>query len=181
MKKLTDNQWGVIAMVVIMLGLVFIAWLGFGCAGNTKAKWVETEIPIQVDTLLMPVEILVEVPKPFADPCYFGNEKNPAVYFDTDKAEILPEYRWLLGGIREYMAECENLTLTIVGHADERGSEDYNYKLALERALAVKKWLTDRGIYSGRIAVKSLGESSPVSKESVCDKWQLNRRVELVW
>lgn len=175
---MTTEKWSITALITVIVGIIFIAWLGFGCKSVARH---ESVIPVLTDSIYVPYEVEVEIPRYFADPCYFGNEKNPAVYFDTDKAEILPEYRWLLGGIREYMAECENLTLTIVGYADERGSEDYNYKLALERALAVKKWLTDRGIYSARIAVKSLGESSPVSKESGCDKWQLNRRVELVW
>ena len=175
---MTTEKWSITALITVIVGIIFIAWLGFGCKSVARH---ESVIPVLTDSIYVPYEVEVEIPRYFADPCYFGNDKNPAIYFETDRADILPEYNQLLGGIREYMEDCKNLEIHVIGYADERGGEDYNYKLALKRAQMVKKWLTDRGIFTLRIAIKSMGENKPVNKDSGCDVWQLNRKVELVW
>jgi peptidoglycan-associated lipoprotein len=68
--------------------------------------------------------------------------------------------------------------LEIVGHCDERGSDEYNMALGMRRATAAKKWLTDRGIADGRVTVRSMGEEQPMNPASNEDAWAQNRRDE---
>jgi peptidoglycan-associated lipoprotein len=70
------------------------------------------------------------------------------------------------------------LSIEIVGHCDERGSDEYNMALGMRRANAAKQWLVDRGIAEGRIVVKSMGEEQPTAMGSSEDAWAQNRRDE---
>jgi len=72
------------------------------------------------------------------------------------------------------------LNIEIVGHCDERGSDEYNMALGMRRATAAKKWLTDRGIADGRITVKSMGEEQPAAMGATEDAWAQNRRDEFM-
>jgi peptidoglycan-associated lipoprotein len=101
------------------------------------------------------------------------------VNFDFDKSNIRPgvdtERLEAKLGIMQANA---GLQMLIVGHADERGSDEYNMALGMRRALSAKKWLTDRGIDPNRIAVRSMGEEQPVDARSNEEAWALNRRSE---
>jgi len=72
------------------------------------------------------------------------------------------------------------MNLTIKGHTDNVGSEEQNLKLSQSRAEAVKTYLTDRGINSGRIKVLYYGEEQPVASNETEEGREKNRRVELV-
>lgn len=101
------------------------------------------------------------------------------VNFDFDRSNIRPgadtERLQAKLGI---MQANSGLQLLIVGHADERGSDEYNMALGMRRALSAKKWLTDRGVDPSRIAVRSMGEEQPVDARSNEEAWALNRRTE---
>ena len=101
------------------------------------------------------------------------------VNFDFDRSNIRP------GGDTEtlemklgIMQANPGLQMLIVGHADERGSDEYNMALGMRRALSAKKWLTDRGVAPNRIAVRSMGEEDPVDSRSNEEAWAQNRRDE---
>jgi peptidoglycan-associated lipoprotein len=70
------------------------------------------------------------------------------------------------------------LSIEIVGHCDERGSDEYNMALGMRRANAAKQWLVDRGIAENRIVVKSMGEEQPAAMGANEDAWAQNRRDE---
>lgn len=70
--------------------------------------------------------------------------------------------------------------LRIEGHADERGSDEYNLALAMRRAAAVQRYLANGGIESSRLEAVSLGEERPVCVEPAEGCWQRNRRAEFV-
>jgi peptidoglycan-associated lipoprotein len=70
------------------------------------------------------------------------------------------------------------IRLRISGHADSRGSDEYNLALGQRRASAAKRYLTDRGIDAGRIDVTSRGEESPTCTEESEGCWSQNRRGE---
>ena len=70
------------------------------------------------------------------------------------------------------------LTLRISGHADERGSDEYNLALGNRRAAAAKRYLVSRGIADGRITVVSYGEERPLNPASTEAAWAQNRRAE---
>jgi peptidoglycan-associated lipoprotein len=101
------------------------------------------------------------------------------VNFDFDKSNIRPgQDTEMLETKLGIMQANPALQVLIVGHCDERGSDEYNMALGMRRALSAKKWLTDRGIDEGRITVRSMGEEQPVDARSNEDAWAKNRRDE---
>ncbi|MDY7230543.1 OmpA family protein [Hyalangium rubrum] len=79
------------------------------------------------------------------------------------------------------LAECLKASgekVTLEGHADERGTEEYNLQLSNRRAASVKRYLTDLGIASNRLQAVGFGETRPLSTASDEEAWGQNRRVE---
>ncbi|MBF5042670.1 OmpA family protein [Aggregicoccus sp. 17bor-14] len=70
--------------------------------------------------------------------------------------------------------------VTLAGHADERGTEEYNLQLSNRRAAAVKRYLVDLGVPAGRLETVGYGENRPVAQGQDEDSWAQNRRVEFV-
>jgi len=103
------------------------------------------------------------------------------IYFETDKAVIKPVSFPILDAIAATMkGNPQILLIEIQGHADERGSDDHNMKLTDDRAHAVLKYITDKGIDAGRLRAKGYGETRPVDKNHNEEAWSKNRRVEFV-
>jgi peptidoglycan-associated lipoprotein len=76
------------------------------------------------------------------------------------------------------MQRNPNLRIRITGHADERGSDEYNLALGNRRALGAKRYLTDRGIAESRIQTSTMGEERPLAMGNNEDAWAQNRRGE---
>jgi outer membrane protein OmpA-like peptidoglycan-associated protein len=103
------------------------------------------------------------------------------IYFETDKAIIKPVSFPILDAIAATLkGNPQILLIEIQGHADERGSDDHNMKLTDDRAHSVQKYITDKGIESGRLKAKGYGETRPVDKNHNEEAWSKNRRVEFV-
>lgn len=103
------------------------------------------------------------------------------VHFDYDRSNIRPgEDTRVLESKLRIMQANPDLRIEIVGHCDERGSDEYNLALGQRRAVSAKQFLTDRGINPDRIAVRSMGEEQPVDPGHTEDAWALNRRDEFV-
>ncbi|MFQ5551530.1 MAG: OmpA family protein [Gemmatimonadales bacterium] len=100
------------------------------------------------------------------------------VHFDFDRSEIKPEFNEVLDRKIAIMAANPTLRILIVGHADERGSDEYNIALGNRRALSARQYMVDRGIAEDRIDVDTRGEAEPLVNESNEDAWALNRRDE---
>ena len=99
------------------------------------------------------------------------------INFDFDKSAIRPgKDTDVLQAKLSLLQANSAVTMEIVGHCDERGSDEYNMALGMRRATAAKKWLTDRGIAEGRITVKSMGEEMPVDPGHTEAAWEKNRR-----
>ncbi|MGD2083477.1 MAG: peptidoglycan-associated lipoprotein Pal [Chromatiales bacterium] len=103
------------------------------------------------------------------------------VYFDFDESTIRPEYRDLVLAHAEYLAANPSVRVTLEGHADERGSREYNIALGERRARAVKEMMMARGASSTQINTVSYGEERPAVLGSDEAAWSRNRRVELVY
>jgi peptidoglycan-associated lipoprotein len=71
--------------------------------------------------------------------------------------------------------------VTLEGHADERGTREYNLALGEQRALAVKQFLMDHGVAETQLQTLSYGEERPANAGSNESAWELNRRVELAY
>jgi peptidoglycan-associated lipoprotein len=98
------------------------------------------------------------------------------IYFDYDKSNIRPDQESTLLSEAAYLKMNAALRFTVEGHADERGSQEYNIALGDERAAAVKKYLVDQGVAESRISTVSYGEERPVCREEGESCWQRNRR-----
>ena len=103
------------------------------------------------------------------------------VYFDYDTADILPEFNALLAAHGQNLARNPNTQLRLEGHADERGSREYNIGLGERRAQAVRRVLMLQGAAGTQLTTVSYGEERPAQTGSDDEAWRLNRRVELVY
>lgn len=103
--------------------------------------------------------------------------------FDYDKATIRADATTALkddvGVIRDILAAYPNQKLLIEGHADERGSEEYNLALGDRRAQEVKDFLTSMGIPTGQLTLISYGKDRPVCSDETEACWQRNRRAHV--
>jgi len=100
------------------------------------------------------------------------------VHFDFDRFDIRPQDEAVLERKVALLQRYPQVRLRIAGHADERGSDEYNLVLGNKRALAAKAWLERRGIDGSRIDVVSYGEERPMDTAATEDAWARNRRDE---
>jgi len=126
---------------------------------NTAVKTVQVE---SVEVEIVPV--VIDVPTVF--------------YFDFDKALLTAESRADLLEHAVVLAS-NSRSVRLEGHADERGTREYNMALGERRATAVKEFLVMQGVAGDRIEVISFGEERAAAYGSDDEAWRLNRRVEL--
>lgn len=98
------------------------------------------------------------------------------ILFDYDKYDVQESYKQTLHSISAWMSKNTAARLSIEGHCDERGTNEYNLALGDRRAKAVKDNLISLGIASARIDIISYGEEKPACKEQSEDCWAKNRR-----
>jgi peptidoglycan-associated lipoprotein len=103
------------------------------------------------------------------------------IYFDFDNAEIRPEFRDTVAAHAANLARSPNMKVRLEGHADERGSREYNIGLGERRAQSVRRALMLQGVGDGQIVTVSYGEERPAQSGSDEAAWAKNRRVELVY
>lgn len=103
------------------------------------------------------------------------------VYFDFDKAEIRAEAQAILACHGKYLTDRPSAAMTLEGHADERGSREYNLGLGERRGNAVSSALQAHGGAASQVNVVSYGEERPTCSDSSEDCWGKNRRVEIVY
>jgi peptidoglycan-associated lipoprotein len=105
-------------------------------------------------------------------------------YFDYDKASLRPDAMKALQAdsteLRDILKDYPDYKLTIEGHADERGSAEYNVALGDRRAGAAKEYLVQVGIPSTQLDVISYGKEKPVCQDHDEACWQRNRRIHIV-
>lgn len=104
-----------------------------------------------------------------------------AIYFDYDQVDVKPEYRPLIEAHAKYLREHGEAKTVIQGHADERGSREYNVALGQRRAESVKGMLTLLGASERQVEAVSLGEEKPVCAQSSEACWWQNRRGQLLY
>lgn len=102
------------------------------------------------------------------------------VFFDYDESALQPAAEQLLRQKAEILRESPEVRLRIEGHADERGSTEYNLALGNRRAEAVREFLTDFGLPADRFETTSFGEGRPIATGSDEEAFAQNRRAEFV-
>lgn len=100
------------------------------------------------------------------------------IHFDFDKYDIRPDARPILENIAAYLGENPGVNISIEGHTDERGTEEYNMALGERRALSARAYLVNLGIDGSRLHTISFGEEVPLDPRSNEVAWALNRRCE---
>lgn len=103
------------------------------------------------------------------------------IYFDFDNADIRSEYREVVTAHAQYLATNPSMKVRLEGHADERGSREYNIGLGERRGQAVRRALMLQGSGDGQLVTVSYGEERPAVTGSDEAAWAKNRRVELVY
>jgi peptidoglycan-associated lipoprotein len=101
-------------------------------------------------------------------------------YFDLDEQSIRGDAKAVLQKDADWLKRWSSTKVMIEGHADERGSAEYNLALGERRATAVRDYLVNLGIGADRIQVVSKGKEAPVCSEAAESCWQQNRRGHFV-
>ena len=101
-----------------------------------------------------------------------------ALHFDFNKSDVKEDFFELLKNLKEFVEE-NNYEVTIVGHTDSVGSNQYNFKLSKKRAEAVKAKLLEFGLAEDRIlGIEAMGEEEPIASNDTKEGRAENRRVE---
>lgn len=107
-------------------------------------------------------------------------ETKARVQFDFNAADLRPDGRAALDTMAKCLKKNTGWRLTVEGHADERGTPEFNLSLSESRAKSIKKYLTALGVDDNRIKVVSYGEEKPLTSDSSESGWAQNRRGELI-
>jgi len=102
------------------------------------------------------------------------------VFFALDSHQLQPEARATLEKQAQWLRQNPAVTVTVEGHADERGTREYNLALGERRASAVRDYLVALGINGNRVKTVSLGKERPVDPRSTEEAWAKNRRGVMV-
>lgn len=102
------------------------------------------------------------------------------VYFSTDSTDLTPEAQQTLSGQARWLQQYPKYTLMIEGHADERGTREYNIALGARRAQSVRDFLARNGIAAARVRTISYGKERPVAVCNDISCWSQNRRAQTV-
>jgi peptidoglycan-associated lipoprotein len=105
---------------------------------------------------------------------------SPDVYFQYDESTLSSEARDNLARNAELLRTRPEFSLMIEGHADERGTNEYNLALGERRANAVRDYLTSLGVAGDRVRTLSYGEERPACNDSSESCWSQNRRAHMV-
>ena len=105
---------------------------------------------------------------------------SPDIYFDYDESNLSDDTRDKLSRNADLLKSNAQFSVTIEGHADSRGTSEYNLALGERRANAVRDYLTSLGIAGNRMRTISYGKERPVCTEEVESCWSQNRRAHMV-
>lgn len=124
-------------------------------------------------------------PRDYTDARNFDNSESllskRVIYFDFDKSEVKAEYRAIVAAHASYVASHRSARVTLEGHADERGTREYNLGLGERRSNAISGLLSAAGAMGTQLDSVSYGEERPVCRVSDENCWWQNRRVEIVY
>ena len=98
------------------------------------------------------------------------------VYFDFDRSELTEKAKELLAQVGELLLKEQRFTITIEGHTDARGTEDYNFTLGAKRAMKVKEFLNASGLEGQRRESVSYGQEAPKAQGETEEAYSQNRR-----
>jgi peptidoglycan-associated lipoprotein len=162
----------VLKSVKTTAGIALAALILAGCSSTSTTDSDDTMVdtaPVEAQPVA-PVEVEVE------DAFVIGT----VLYFDFDKSELRADVRASLDERAEAL-QSKSGVLRLEGHADERGTREYNMALGERRAKAVANYLSSQGVPASQIETVSYGEEKPAMLGGGSDAMAKNRRVELIY
>lgn len=180
-----DRKWIFLVTLIAVLSLI-------GCSGNKDVEPppppppVVTPPPVDVEPKAAPAEPVDPTPAPRPKSLQeIQDEAERAgllgtIFFDLDKYDLRSTARDRLARNAEFMKENGNLTFTVEGHCDERGTNEYNLALGESRSNAAIEYLVSLGVERSRLTPRTFGEERPVCTENNEECWQRNRRAYFV-
>ena len=162
----------------IATGLMLVSTIALGaCAKKAPEELPPPPVETATPTPTAPTGPSVGTQQHFVDAV---GVTNTTVYFDTDRYNIDAEDSAKLQVQGQYFSQYPQLNFTIEGHADERGTREYNLALGERRANAAKNYLVSIGIPANRIRTVSYGKERPVALGSNESAWAQNRRAATI-
>jgi len=110
----------------------------------------------------------------------FSQNVGDIVYFTTDSTDLTPEAEQTLTKQGRWLAQYPQYTITIEGHADERGTREYNIALGARRAQSVRNFLSRSGVDARRVRTISFGKERPIAVCNDISCWSQNRRAQTI-
>ena len=170
--------------LVLLLSVVLV-----GCAANKKKDAAEVEdssVNLQADATSSGLssdgsgsaQVLVTSDNSLDLDDPLGTR---VIYFEFDSNALTPEAQRIVEAHAEYLAGNPGMAVVLEGHADERGTREYNLALGERRANAVADLFQAMGVMSDAVRSISYGEERPVAMEHDESAWSLNRRVEILY
>ena len=166
------KKWIFLALLLVIPGLMFSV--------SCQKKLVDASPKPVAQEAPPPAPKKEEPPPPVAPPTGTGIVMQEDIYFDFDKATLTPAAQDNLLRKAEWLRENSDVTVTIEGHCDARGTNEYNLALGDRRAESAKAFLVDLGIAASRITTISYGEERPVCTQQNEECWAKNRRDNFV-
>lgn len=174
----------------LLLGLVAIAFVLAGCSTKEPVPVTTAETkPTAVTppaatggatTTTTPTAVTTPVAvNPLKDPSNILSKR--VIYFDYDMDSLKGEYQAIVQAHAKFLSENRGRKIRLEGHADERGSREYNMALGQRRADAVRKASNLLGVANERMESVSFGEDKPRATGGDEAAWSQNRRVEIVY
>ena len=161
--------WIILALLVVVPGLLMTV----GCQKKTVVE--------QTGQAPAPAPAPKEKPAPAPAPDKMADMvMREHIHFGFDQYYLTPVAQELLRRQAEWLRANSDVTATIEGHCDERGTPEYNLALGDRRAESVKSFLVDLGIAEKRLATISYGEERPLDPRSNEEAWAKNRRAQFV-
>ena len=165
------KKWIFLALLLVVPGLMF----SVSCQKklvDASPEPMAKEV-VEEEVVVVKEEVVVAYKAP-------GVVMQEDIYFDFDKATLTPSAQDNLLRKAEWLRENSDATVTIEGHCDERGTNEYNLALGDRRAESAKAFLADLGIDPARLTTISYGEERPVDPRHTEEAWAKNRRSHFV-
>jgi peptidoglycan-associated lipoprotein len=174
----------------LKIGFLTLAVAAFAVACSSKPKPAPapapTPAPVSTPTVVTTEPEPTPVPTPKVDKSDLTGSLSEVssylkpAFFDYDKADIRSDARDVLAANATWLKKYASVRFTIEGHADERGTAQYNLALGDRRANAAKDYVVSLGVDASRIKTVSYGKERPFATGHDEDSWQKNRRAHFV-
>ncbi len=165
------NVWLAIALVMTLPVMLFTA----SC--TKKAVQTQSISTTEPEVQKAPDRSAEEAPARETAKTVFVNEN---IHFAFNSSVLSDQARQILNSMADYLRTNPDITITVEGHCDDRGTDAYNIALGKRRAESVKNFLVDLGIDTNRLNIVSYGEQRPTAMGHSEASWAKNRRAQFV-